>query len=387
MSFENALTMNLYSIVLMSFIAIYSVKNADIHLLQHKIYFCMLITTILLLIFDILGRLDGNPETMISSLNAIGNFVIFFLNLILPSLWILYLHDQIYHDAEKIKKPMLFLIVLNTMNMTAVILSLKYNWLYYIDPYNVYHRGDYFLIPVMAIMALMIYALILILANGNKIERKQFFHLILFTSPPLISVALQTIFYGIPFVLNSVAFSLFIAFLAIQSQNIHTDYLTGVFNRKKLDSYLREKINSTNDNSSFSAVIIDMNNFKAINDTFGHNAGDNALKTFAELLKSSIRANDFIARFGGDEFFIIFDISDEANLEAAIMRIRKCMDDFNLKAVMPYKLEFSIGYSVYDRNLRMNVKEFQKVVDDLMYKDKLAGKETQIYGRASDFVQ
>ena len=68
----------------------------------------------------------------------------------------------------------------------------------------------------------------------------------------------------------------------------------------------------------FSAILIDINNFKYINDTYGHNIGDSALEAAAKLLKSCLRTSDFIARYGGDEFCIIPDISNKNDLEALI---------------------------------------------------------------------
>ncbi|NLM09823.1 MAG: diguanylate cyclase [Clostridiaceae bacterium] len=80
--------------------------------------------------------------------------------------------------------------------------------------------------------------------------------------------------------------SLLVVFLKIQNYSMHTDYLTGVNNRKKLDAYLKERVSLSTEGKGFSAVLIDINSFKYINDTFGHDIGDNALETAAKLLKS-----------------------------------------------------------------------------------------------------
>jgi diguanylate cyclase (GGDEF)-like protein len=163
--------------------------------------------------------------------------------------------------------------------------------------------------------------------------------------------------------------------LNIQNHNMYIDYLTGVNNRKRLETYLKEKINTSTENKTFSAILIDMNNFKSINDTFGHDVGDDALETSVKLLKSCLRANDFIARFGGDEFYIVLDVSNRDDLEATVSRINHCIEKFNESNLKPYKLSFSMGYAVYDCHSHMNVEEFQKKIDMLMYENKRVNKE------------
>jgi diguanylate cyclase (GGDEF)-like protein len=102
--------------------------------------------------------------------------------------------------------------------------------------------------------------------------------------------------------------------------------------------------------------------------------GDDALETAAKLLKSGLRSNDFIARFGGDEFCIILEISNGNDLEATVCRINRLIEKYNESGVKPYKLSFSMGYAVYDYNSHMKPEEFQKHLDVLMYENKRAMK-------------
>ncbi|MDR3643645.1 MAG: GGDEF domain-containing protein, partial [Clostridia bacterium] len=166
-----------------------------------------------------------------------------------------------------------------------------------------------------------------------------------------------------------------IVFINIQNRSLNTDYLTGAYNRKKLETYMKEKINTCTEGRTFSAILIDFNDFKSINDTFGHNTGDHVLESSVTLLKSCLRTSDFIARFGGDEFYIILDVSNKDDLEATVCRINSCIEKYNKQSNNPYQLNFSMGYAVYDYHSHMSVENFQRYIDDLMYENKRALKE------------
>lgn len=370
MSLESNIIINTFSILLMSAILYHSYMNVEKKTLQNKLYILMIQLTILLLFFDILGRFDGNPDSIFPVLNHLGNFVIFLLSPVLPSIWVIYVHFQIYRDEKKALKLVVPLAVLNSVHAVIVLLSQYTGWLYTIDSANIYQRGPIYFLSSGFSAALLMATFFLTLRNKKKLDKKYYFSLIFFGVPPFIGVILQTYIYGVSLILNSVVLSLLIVLLDIQENSINTDYLTGINNRQKLENALRKKVEMSSDVSTFSLVMLDIDNFKNINDTFGHEAGDMALKSAATLLKGCLRSMDFIARFGGDEFYLIMDISDKKNLDTAVSRIEKSIEKFNASKILPYELFFSIGYDVYDYASSMKADDFMKHVDTLMYQDK-----------------
>ena len=157
---------------------------------------------------------------------------------------------------------------------------------------------------------------------------------------------------------------------------MNIDYLTGAYNRRGLEIHMGEQVNASSEEKTFAAIWIDLDNFKSINDTYGHNVGDHVLKTTVRLLRSCFRPTDFIARLGGDEFCIVLDVSSQADLEAAVTRIKKCVKGYNQRGAKPYELALSMGYAVYDYRSHQKVEEFQKQIDEFMYMDKQANKKT-----------
>lgn len=370
MSLESNIIINSFSILLLSVILVHSYLNVEKNTLQNRLYILVVQLTMLLLIFDIFGRFDGNPDTIFPVLNHLGNFLIFILSPVLPSIWIIYVYFQIYRNEKKALKLIYPLLGINLLHAAVVIISQFTGWLYTIDAANIYHRGPLYFLSSGFSAVLLLVTFGLLLKNKSRLDMKYFFSLTFFGVPPFVGVLLQTNFYGVSFVLNSVVLSLLIILLDIQVNSINTDYLTGINNRQKLENALIKKVEISSENSTFSLVMLDIDNFKNINDTYGHDAGDTALKTAATLLKNCLRSGDFIARFGGDEFYLIMDISDKQNLEAAVNRIRRKIESFNDSEVLPYKILFSIGYEVYDYNSHMKADEFMKHVDQLMYQDK-----------------
>jgi diguanylate cyclase (GGDEF)-like protein len=108
-----------------------------------------------------------------------------------------------------------------------------------------------------------------------------------------------------------------------QDNGEEKDYLTGLYNRRFIDESL-ESFFLLNAGKVFSLILIDIDHFKDINDTFGHLAGDNILKQFSEKLQDSIRRQgDWVARYGGEEFIIFLDGADGKTAESIAERIRK----------------------------------------------------------------
>ena len=105
-----------------------------------------------------------------------------------------------------------------------------------------------------------------------------------------------------------------------------TDALTGVPNRRHLEDKMKEEFNRTNrSENALALVIADIDNFKTINDDFGHDAGDHVIKAFAKTLKETVRDYDFVARIGGEEFVILLPDTER---EAAKRVVERCREQF-----------------------------------------------------------
>ncbi len=156
----------------------------------------------------------------------------------------------------------------------------------------------------------------------------------------------------------------------ILSQMSIKDALTGLYNHKYGLERLEEEISRRNrTNTELALLLFDVDDFKGINDNFGHKAGDKVLKYIGYVLKSSIRKTDIAIRYGGDEFMIIFPYS---KVESVILVCEKLMDKIS-DYELPNGDKVTISGGLVQHDVE-KVDEFFNEADKYMYKSKKIGK-------------
>ena len=151
----------------------------------------------------------------------------------------------------------------------------------------------------------------------------------------------------------------------------HFDNLTGACNRGYGLSLLERELKFARRRKTPSLLAyIDIDNFKDINDTFGHEEGDQVLKEVVILLKSTLREIDIICRMGGDEFLLIFPDSSLKDLSIIKERFSRNLIKFNQTIKKAYKIGFSIGISCYDPDNPQSKDELIRIADNRMYEEK-----------------
>lgn len=152
----------------------------------------------------------------------------------------------------------------------------------------------------------------------------------------------------------------------------NTDMLTGLANRNAFDVAMHN-IQASKKQNKISLISIDFDGLKNINDTYGHNVGDEYLKNGSTLISHCIRESDIFYRIGGDEFIILLSEIDISSIERMIGRIEKRLEEYNQTAQMP--ISFSMGYAAYDPLLDHNLHDTLKRADLKMYQAKREKKK------------
>ncbi|HPJ02766.1 MAG TPA: diguanylate cyclase [Candidatus Limiplasma sp.] len=184
-------------------------------------------------------------------------------------------------------------------------------------------------------------------------------------------------YLSIYFLLSGVAFTLaaLIAVGRAQKKEIkyfsEFDAMTGVFNRRAGYGKLNElKKQTTSRGYTIAICFIDINGLKEVNDGLGHDVGDELIKSVAGVIRDSVRGNDFVSRFGGDEFLIVFDRLDEAGAERVWQRIMARFEAINTEESRPYAISISHGIGVFVSNEDGTVDEIISRADTKMYEEK-----------------
>ncbi len=156
----------------------------------------------------------------------------------------------------------------------------------------------------------------------------------------------------------------------IQLQNESLiDPLTEIWNRRYFDIQIEKEIKiSKKHYNVFSLVFIDINDFKKINDIYGHEIGDIALKFIANILKETCRRADIAARYGGDEFVIFLHHEDKNGALGLVLRLKKLIEKKSINYDFK-NLSIAAGVSTFPVDGK-NVLELLKISDEEMYRDK-----------------
>ncbi len=165
----------------------------------------------------------------------------------------------------------------------------------------------------------------------------------------------------------------------ITKEKANKDYLTGLFNRRYLfeigtEVYNRAKIK----NNKLAVAIIDIDDFKKINDTYGHDIGDIAIKEVSRILKKTVNEDTITSRLGGEEFCLILKNRNKEEIEKLLNLIRLEFENNKIKISKKEKISYtvSIGYTV---KFSENLESMLKFADEGLYKAKESGKNKVVY--------
>lgn len=164
------------------------------------------------------------------------------------------------------------------------------------------------------------------------------------------------------------------------------DYLTGIFNRRYFDAYIKEQFDfARRSHTNLSLIMFDIDNFKAINDTFGHIAGDNILIKMTKEISHILQRNtDIIARYGGDEFIIVLYDTDLGGAQVIIKKIKEAYKNIDLvKDYSDKNVNTSLSFGVVSAMLKdeSTPEQMLQAADEALYKAKEKGKDQLYIGK------
>lgn len=326
----------------------------------------------------IVSIIDGNSGIVAQNnftvaLNLIGNTINFIGNMLMACCWSIFVTAHLNGYVKK-RRVSILAGVFGTYSIVMLI-NLFVPFIFSVDENGVYNRVSvgYIVNVLIAVTVFVIEPII----NFIRIKRKggllKFFPIWLFYIPITVGIICQVLFYGISTIYVGLCLGICGILMASQNDVIFRDKLTGLYNRYFLDR-LKEKMMRKRGDATFTAMMLDLNGFKKINDVYGHSVGDEALVYTANLLREAIGSLGTVIRYAGDEFVVILNTSEDELISQKIEKIQKTFQAFNDKKLVPYELSISMGYS--KTNLKENtIDEIMNEIDEKMYQDKMKQHE------------
>ena len=283
-----------------------------------------------------------------------------------------------FHDRRKwflFSLPML-------IQLITIPLSLYGKFYFYIDRLGCYTKGP--LYPLLLalcysyLMVIGVRSMYAVFQKANYAHRSEYLSIASLVVFPLITGVIQALNTGISIACIGATLACLQVFVNLQQAQITIDPLTQINNRSKMLHYLDKCINrqKSGGDRKLATYMIDINDFKRINDQYGHLEGDAALILLAEVLKQvASRFKGLISRFGGDEFFVVLEARDDAEVEQFRQELLDALDAYNASSGKPYKLSIGMGLAYYAPAL--TIPDLIDAADQALYRDKQRYKHSK----------
>lgn len=354
-------------------------------MVDQRLFSLLLVSTAIVLFTDMLmWLLDGQQFIFAQELNWFSSTVYYVMNPVVAFCWLLYCDYKVFHSTNHLRRRLLIYSLPLVISTTLMLSNLWTEWVFRIDEQNVYHRNTGYVLMIAITSIYLVYSTAISWRQARKsllaAQRREYLTLSCFILPPVIGAVIQTIFFGIPLIWICTVISLLIIFINLQNRQISQDTLTGLNNRWQLEKFLHAKFDEHTE-SPLQIIMIDIDDFKKINDSLGHLTGDRALMSAASLLKRVCHGtNAFLARYGGDEF-IIACTGESVSAEELAARIQSAAVQFNKTSKEPFTLSFSCGIAGTSSDC-LDRDQLIALADKDMYRKKMQQKKTNSAGQS-----
>lgn len=352
-------------------------------MISQKAFRILIWVDIVTIVCDLVQVLyDGTMFQYSSAIENITIFLYYVLHCSIASIFGLYVDYELYPDTERFKKRFPFYCMPIVVN-TILSVSSFWNGCYFIiNENNSYERGSLFYFPILISFGYMMHILYMLIKYkkdkmiiDDNMQRELYARLFIFPVISCVGALLQILMPGTAWIFPTTTLAVLINYTTVQNGYMARDHLTGLYNRGQLETFMNYQLKNMKKGNYFFLILIDMDKFKEINDTYGHVVGDDALINAAKLLRGNCkRKSDYVARLGGDEFVIIGQCEAIATVDTIIARMHSVIDRFNNTSKKPYKIQFSAGYTIYDGSGHATLDMLISDADRKMYNIKNAKK-------------
>ena len=365
---EEILMANGLTVLMMWFLLLCRRKNRESLHVGDKIYDGMAIVNLLGALSETIAFLvDGKQFIGSRQINYVSNSICFIGTVSIGLLWCLYVELRIYRNYKRIFKKARFVMFPWVVEVIMVLCNLLGTGIMFkISEGNIYQRAAGAIVGYISLIIYFAYSIYLVHQSKKQGMNLNFFPVIYFVGPCFAGVLIQFLFYGITSSWVLVAVALIFVQMQSYAENLYMDELSGLYNRRYLNAVLTER--KITIGKSLYGIMMDVNDFKYINDNFGHSMGDKAICTLGNILLRSIPDGGIAIRYAGDEFIVLLSGVDTERVLATMDEINHNLSQFNESKIEPFTLSVSMGYAEFGAG--DDTEAFLMHMDEKMYEEK-----------------
>jgi len=334
-----------------------------------KLFKRLILINIYMLLLEIVSwQFDQKPGQFNWYANYISNMLFAWSTPLITCAWTSYIDYHIFKSIERLRRRWFYVhaLIVNTIFM---IINLFTPFIFSVSPDNVYAREPFMWLIVAMNSVFLMYISMVAYKNRHRINKEIVISILLFIFMPAVAAFIQVVVYGAFVLWPTMAISIVITYIFLETVSTSKDYLTGLTSRHRVDDYIDFLIASK---TNFGLIMIDLDKFKEINDTYGHINGDQALKVFSKVLKQTFKQAKVVGRYAGDEFIVVTEVLTPKELEHTMKQLRREIDIERDIIKFDYKIEFSLGYQTWDKEKNYDYETLVNLTDQKMYQMKNA---------------
>lgn len=291
--------------------------------------------------------------------------------------WLNYAYSQLLEERKVRRSGKKFYLtdVIYVLYLLLVVTAPWNGWMFSVNDAGILIKGPLYDVQYALGLAAALGATLLVMYGwyvaGTRERREEFGYLFLANMICFAAIFVQFIWREWWIAQSGIVVGILVIYINAQNRKITTDELTGLNNRREFDQYIQGK--SEQAKEEWGMLMLDIDNFKKINDTYGHATGDEMLWRMSDILKHVAgTGTNFLARYGGDEFVVVADWKSGEEADALIAGLMQKVreESESKKKELPCSIYFSAGYALWSETTGGGVKELVEKADARMYENK-----------------
>ncbi|QMS84575.1 GGDEF domain-containing protein [Candidatus Xianfuyuplasma coldseepsis] len=362
--------LNIFSIILLASLLIVIYSKHELHTLRGRLFRILILTAILMLVLEIHSWIyDGLPGITNYRANVFFNTVFTMLSTLIVGIWALYIDYVLFNNEQRLKKNAWFYFAPVVITSILGIINLFTPILFVVSDDNIYSRLPGIWTGVVLSYVVYIFVLVMVLNEQKRLTSNFIIGVMMFLILPLVAGVIQIQYLGLTLIWPSTAMAILFSYLLFETTSSSLDYLTGIHTRVRAEDYMKGLMRRRH---PFTIIMMDMDDFKQLNDTYGHTSGDKALIEMATILKQVFERKDIVARYGGDEFIVVTAGVNKGRIELIRKNISNHMKSSKNNYIKEAK--FSMGVSYCQQPTSCTIETLMIEADNNMYLDKAKHK-------------